>query len=184
MPELNRITEINYLNAVSFETNFRRIPKTSFTCTSVTVPSLALGVTNYASLFSDLPIEGDKILYEQLSINFIISEDFSNYLEIYNWITSIGFPDNFQQFSLKESLAAASGTDTLKSDMSIIVNTNKSNPNYEILFKDAFPTSLSTLDFDVTTRDYNYFTAEVTFKYTIFNITDPKGVRIDNNFQK
>ena len=51
-------------------------------------------------------------------------------------------------------------------------------------FKDAFPVALSTLDFDVTTRDYNYFTAEVTFKYTIFNITDPNGVRIDNNFQK
>ena len=51
-------------------------------------------------------------------------------------------------------------------------------------FKDVFPIALSTLDFDVTTRDYAYFTAEVTFKYTIFNITDPKGVRIDNNYKK
>ena len=50
--------------------------------------------------------------------------------------------------------------------------------------KDAFPVSLSTLDFDVTTRDYNYFTAEVTFKYTIYNITDPSGNRIDNYFKK
>ena len=175
MPELNRITEINYLNAVSFETNFRRIPKTSFTCTSVTVPSLALGVTNYASLFSDLPIEGDKILYEQLSINFIISEDFSNYLEIYNWITSIGFPDNFQQFSLKESLAAASGTDTLKSDMSIIVNTNKSNPNYEILFKDAFPTTLGSVDFNAGSASIDPIIVQATFafagRFTITKIT-------------
>ena len=147
MPELNKITEINYLNPTAFETNFQRIPKTSFTCTSISIPSLALGVTNYASLFSDLPIEGDKILFEQLSLEFIVNEDFSNYLEIYNWITSIGFPENFQQFSLKESLQATSGTDTLKSDMSIIVNTNKSNPNYEVKFKDAFPTTLGNVDF-------------------------------------
>ena len=52
------------------------------------------------------------------------------------------------------------------------------------IFKDAFPDALSTLDFDVTTRDYNFFTASVTFKYTIFNITDPNGVRLDNNPQK
>ena len=75
MPLLNQ--EINYLSAVSFETNFVRIPKTSFTCTSVSIPSLALGITNYASFFSDLPIEGDKINFEQLSISFIINEDFS-----------------------------------------------------------------------------------------------------------
>ena len=51
-------------------------------------------------------------------------------------------------------------------------------------FKDAFPTSLSTLEFDVADRDYSYFTANVTFKYTIFNITDPNGNRIDNFFKK
>ena len=38
-----------------------------------------------------------------------------------------------------------------------------------------FPTSLSTLNFDATTEDINYFTADVTFKYTIFNITDLSG---------
>jgi len=47
-------------------------------------------------------------------------------------------------------------------------------------FKDAFPIALSTLDFDVTTRDYSFFTASVTFKYTIYNITDPSGNRLDN----
>ena len=46
--------------------------------------------------------------------------------------------------------------------------------------KDAFPVSLSTLDFDVTTRDYSFFTASVTFKYLIYDITDPSGNRLDN----
>jgi hypothetical protein len=51
-------------------------------------------------------------------------------------------------------------------------------------FKDAFPIPLSTLDFDVTTRDYSFFTASVTFKYTIFDITNPSGIRLDNYPQK
>ena len=175
MPELNKITEVNYLNAASFETNFQRIPKTSFTCTSISIPSLALGVTNYASLFSDLPIEGDKILFEQLSISFIVNEDFSNYMEIFNWITALGFPENFQQFSLKESLEATSGTDTLKSDMSIMVNTNKSNPNYEVKFKDAFPTTLGSVDFNAGATSIDPIIVQTTFafsgQFTITKIT-------------
>ena len=51
------------------------------------------------------------------------------------------------------------------------------NSNYRttaiIKFKDLFPTSLTSLDFDATDTDINYFTAEATFKYTIYNILGP-----------
>ena len=173
MPNLN--PEVNYLNAVSFETNFNRIPNVSFTCQAVSIPSLALGITNYASFFSDLPIEGDKINFEQLSISFIVSEDFSNYLEVYDWITTIGFPENFEQFSLKDSLAQSTGVDTLRSDMSVIVNTNKSNPSYNILFKDAFPTSLGNIDFNASAASIDPIVVNATFafagQFTITKIT-------------
>ena len=39
-----------------------------------------------------------------------------------------------------------------------------------VKFKDLFPISLSSLDFDATLSDVEYFTAEVFFKYTIYNI--------------
>ena len=57
-------------------------------------------------------------------------------------------------------------------------------PRIHVNGKDAFPIALSTLDFDVTTRDYSFFTASVTFKYTIFDITNPSGIRLDNYPQK
>ena len=61
---INTPNEINYLNTVNFETNFVRLPNTSFSCSEVTIPSLALGMTTYQSLFSDIPIEGDKINFD------------------------------------------------------------------------------------------------------------------------
>ena len=45
-------------------------------------------------------------------------------------------------------------------------------------FNDLFPTTLSTLTFDATNEDINYFTADVSFKYTIFNITDLSGNKL------
>lgn len=162
----NTPTEINYLNPVSFETSFLRLPDVSFSTQEVTIPSVALGMTSYASFFSDIPIEGDKINFEQLSISFIVAEDLSNYLEIYNWLLAIGFPEDFGQFALNESLVdGTSGADTLKSDMSIIVNTNKSNPNYEVLFRDAFPVSLSSIAFQANAQAIDPIIVTANFAY-------------------
>ena len=41
-----------------------------------------------------------------------------------------------------------------------------------------FPVELSTLNFDATSEDVSYFTAEATFKYTIYNITDMSGNKL------
>jgi len=34
-----------------------------------------------------------------------------------------------------------------------------------------FPVSISSLDFDATSTDVNYFTAQATFKYTVYQLT-------------
>ena len=43
---------------------------------------------------------------------------------------------------------------------------------FKLIFENLFPISLTTLEFDATQTDLEYFTAEVTFKYTIYNIRD------------
>ena len=46
---------------------------------------------------------------------------------------------------------------------------------FNVNFKDLFPTSLTTLTFDATDTDIEYFTADVSFKYTIYDLTDLSG---------
>ena len=41
-----------------------------------------------------------------------------------------------------------------------------------VKFNDLFPVTLTSLDFDATNTDVQYFTAQATFKYTIYNLTD------------
>jgi hypothetical protein len=55
-----------------------------------------------------------------------------------------------------------------------VLNSNK-NINFKVVFRDLFPYTLSSLDFDATDEDVNYFTAEVVFKYTMYNILDRRG---------
>ena len=188
-----QIANRNYMSPLGFKLVITKTPKVDFLCQSANIPSISMGTAIQPSYLKDIPVPGDKVLYDDLNVRFLVDEKMENYLAIHKWITGLGYPESIGQYrQLKkddnrtDSLVADKG-DPLYfqySDATLQVLNSNYKPSVLINFKDAFPISLSTLDFDVTTRDYNYFTAEVTFKYTIYNITDPSGNRIDNYFKK
>ena len=188
-----QIANRNYMSPVGFKLILTKTPKVDFLCQSANIPQISMGTAIQPSYLKDIPVPGDKVLYDDLSVRFLVDEKMENYLAIYKWITGLGYPENLGQYNQlkKDDIRTdASATDDADpryfefSDATLQVLNSNYRPSVLVNFKDAFPTSLSTLDFDVTTRDYSYFTAEVTFKYTIFNITDPNGVRLDNYFKK
>jgi hypothetical protein len=61
------------------------------------------------------------------------------------------------------------------SDGSLLVMNSNNRPQFEVVFKDMFPYDLGDMQFDATNADTEYFTAEVSFKYTIYNILDRNG---------
>ena len=188
-----QIANRNYMSPLGFKLVLTKTPKVDFLCQSANIPSISMGTAIQPSYLKDIPVPGDKVLYDDLNVRFLVDEKMENYLAIHKWITGLGYPESIGQYNqLKkddkrtDSLVSDKG-DPLYfqySDATLQVLNSNYKPSVLINFKDAFPISLSTLDFDVTTRDYNYFTAEVTFKYTIYNITDPSGNRIDNYFKK
>ena len=58
------------------------------------------------------------------------------------------------------------------SDARLLVLNSNYNSIATVNFYNIFPTSLTTLEFDAAATDINYFTAEVNFKYTVYEITD------------
>ena len=188
-----QIANRNYMSPLGFKLILTKTPKVDFLCQSANIPSISMGTAIQPSYLKDIPVPGDKVLYDDLNVRFLVDEKMENYLAIHKWMTGLGYPESIGQYSqLKKDDNRTDGLVDDKgdplyfqySDATLQVLNSNYKPSVLINFKDAFPISLSTLDFDVTTRDYNYFTAEVTFKYTIYNITDPSGNRIDNYFKK
>ena len=188
-----QIANRNYMSPLGFKLILTKTPKVDFLCQSANIPQISMGTAVQPTYLKDIPVPGDKVLYDDLNVRFLVDEKMENYLAIYKWITGLGFPESIVQFSqlkkddIRTNASASDDGDPRYfefSDATLQVLNSNYKPSVLINFKDAFPVALSTLDFDVTTRDYNYFTAEATFKYTIFNITDPNGNRLDNYFQK
>ena len=188
-----QIANRNYMSPLGFKLILTKTPKVDFLCQSANIPQISMGTAVQPTYLKDIPVPGDKVLYDDLRVRFLVDEQMENYLSIYNWMTGLGYPENagqFRQLKKDDLRTDASVSDDADpryfefSDATLQILSSNYKPSVLVNFKDAFPTTLSTLDFDVSTRDYAYFTAEVSFKYTIFTITDPNGNRLDNFPQK
>ena len=60
--------------------------------------------------------------------------------------------------------------DTKTSDATLQVLNNNNIVNFDVVFKDLFPISLSTVNFDVTQEDNSYFTASAEFEYVLYEV--------------
>ena len=175
-----QIENRNFLSPSGFKFTLKRSPKVAFFSNEANIPDLNLGVAVQTSYLKDIDLPGDKIVFGDLNLRFLVDENLENYMEIQNWIRGLGYPENLQQFADLQNQGLIRGNYTqdrqnIYSDGTLQVLTSSSIPNFQVVFKDLFPYSLGTLTFDATQTDVQYFTADVGFKYTIYSITDLSG---------
>jgi len=168
----------NFLAPTGFRFIVKRCPIAAFLCNQANIPSIDLGVTVQPNYLRDVPIPGDKIEFGDLTIRFLVDEDLTNYMEIQNWIRGLGFPESPKEFFDLEKEGEEYGIiptdsgDNIYSDATLQILSNNLVPKFQVIFKDLFPYSLTTITFDATDTDIEYFTAEASFKYTMYNLTD------------
>ena len=168
----------NFLSPVGFKFALKRSPGVAFFCNQANIPSLDLGIAVQPSYLKDIDVPGDKIQFGDLNLRFLVDEDLVNYMELQNWIRGLGFPDSLREFDNleNESILGLSKFgqqgDNIYSDGTLQILSSNLVPKFQVVFNDLFPYSLSTISFDATDTDIEYFTAEVSFKYTIYNLTD------------
>ena len=170
----------NYLRPNAFRFSIKDLPNVAYSCQSANLPSLNLGFAVQPTPFLDIPRVGDKNTFGDFTIRFLISENMSNYLELFEWLIALGFPNNYNQYKSftgdrlsrfpfyknsrgdTESLALSDGTLTILDSNNV--------PKTNIILKDLFPVSVEALDFDVTSSAVDYFVGIASFKYTSFTI--------------
>ena len=168
----------NFLSPTGFRFIVKRCPKSAFFCNQANIPSIDLGIALQPNYLRDIPIPGDKLEFGDLTIRFLVDEDLTNYVEIQNWMRGLGFPESGQEFRDLESegkdygIIPTEGGDNIYSDGTLQILSNNLVPKFQVMFSDLFPYSLTTINFDATDTDIEYFTAEASFKYTMYNLTD------------
>lgn len=184
MPDTSsrQIENRNFLSPTGFRFLLKRSPKVAFFCNQANIPSLDLGSAIQSTYFKDIDVPGDKVSFGDLTIRFLIDEDLKNYAELQKWIRGLGYPESEKDITNLQKLGpgdvsgryAKNGLN-IYSDATLQILSNNLVPKFQVFFKDVYPYSLSTVTFDATDTDIEYFTAEASFKYTMYNITDMNG---------
>lgn len=164
-------SNINLLSPLGFRFTVKKLPNVNFFLQDANLPSLNIPWTKHPTPFVELPLSGDHIKYDPLTIKFKVDEDMQNYIELHQWMRGLGFPEDFSEHkALVDAGAVVGSGEGIFSDSSLMILTNLKNPNIELIFKDAFPISLSEVKFQTTDKDVIHLNCEAQFKYSYFDI--------------
>jgi len=145
-------TNKNYLSPTGFKLtiNHQLYPNLEYFCTAVTLPDVTLPevVTGYRQ--NQNMVTGDRIVYGDLPITFVITENMENYKEAFDWMVLQTTTDEVNT-----------------SDATLSILSSKLNVTNNIRFHNCFPTSMSAAEF-TTNGESEFLTADLVLKYTTF----------------
>ena len=148
-------TNKNFLSPVGFQFKIDSAiyPNLEYFCTAVTLPDISVTEAPVPYRTVNTAVSGDRISFSSLALRFNITEDMENYIEMFNWMHRL-----------------VSNPENQVADATLSILSSHNNVTKEIIFKDCFPTNLSSLEFSTQQTEIEYLQADVTLKYTTFEI--------------
>lgn len=141
----------------NFTFTFEKIKDAAFTCQSVSLPSLSMGVMDVPTTQLDFQVPGSKLIYDPLAFEFIVDDDLANYKSIQEWFLEMRDP-------------TSNNWKDLLSDCTLTILTNQKNPLSNVKFYHAFPQSLSELNFNYSTTSPQILKATISIEYMYYEI--------------
>ena len=156
----------NFLSPIGFRFSIAKMPGVDFFCQAANIPEISMQPVAIGSVVNKYFMPGDELTYSPLFIRFLIDENMKNWLSIYDWITALGFPT--QELQKKRQLLKEKME--LKTDAILTVLTSNMNAQMNFKFQECFPINLSAIQFDSSLTDVEYVTADVSFRYDIYQV--------------
>ena len=185
-------TVFDYAQSNQFKVYIPIFPLVEWFVVSCNVPGITMGQGVVPTPLVDYPIVGEKLTYDQFSMTFLVDEKLENFMELHNWLINMAPPQNTNQFMARTSeyvlptgqntkfypagnddsqTATGSTSDRqLYCDITLFILSSKNNPVATVVMRDAFPVSLSSLDYSQQDTDTNYVQCNVTFVYPFYTI--------------
>jgi hypothetical protein len=173
-------SNLNPLSPTGFRLNITKLPEVTFFCQEANIPDISLDPIPVGTPFSTSIVPGEILDFGALIVNFLVDENMANYKAIYNWITGLGFPQDYDQYqALANStdntvqIGTRFGTQQGNYSDGILQILGSNNIGVQsIQFKDLYPASISSLQFQANVNDVQYLTGTCTFRYTYFTFLD------------
>jgi len=172
MTVLTRTPEnTNFLQPTKYLLTFDRLGAAQYFCQEVNLPGISMPQAPVTSPLHNWSVAGLNIQYDELKISFIIDEEALSWRTLYEWFLAISSPESISQRDYYQTIQNKNNPENpLKSysDATLTILSNLNNPVLRIQFINAFPTSLSGINFDTKLSADTILTADASFTYEYF----------------
>lgn len=149
-----------------------RINNTQYFCQKANLPGVSLPEMPRPTSVVDLYVPGNKLVYNRLSLQFIVDAELKAWLDIHNWMRELTTPVKNEEYSnlWRRETIINSKQMAQYADGILTVYSALNNPKFRINYTNMFPTSLSDIEFDSTGSSDDILTATVDFRYDYYEI--------------
>lgn len=147
----------NLAQPTKFIVTFPEISTTVFFCQRVNLPGVQLSPVPHPTPGLDLYTPGVKLEYNTLDMSFLVNEDLSSWMTIYNWMKDLS--SNTTKYK-----------DRTKKTAIVTYLSNLNNPKLRVIYNDIFPISLGDLEYDTTMSADEHITSTASFRYDYFDV--------------
>ena len=181
-------TVFDYSQNNQFQLNIPIFPLTQWFVVSCNVPGVTMGQGVVPTPLIDVPLMGDKLTYDQFNMTFLVDEKLKNYIELHDWLVNMAAPQNHDQFGARnseyvispsqptkfyrngEEVTGSTSDRDLYCDIQLTILSSKNNPVAVITMQNAFPVTLSALDYTQQDTDTTYVQGNVSFAFMLYTI--------------
>ncbi len=154
---------LNYISKNRAKMVIPDLPAVSFNMREFELPGIDLPAATVPSPFYDKPFYGDKVEFEPLDCTFLVDENLTNWIEVYNWIIGLGAPEDKSQYE-NRSLTEI--------DIYITIYSSHNNPIKRVRFIECVPTSLSGIFFEEGINETTTVESTVRIAYRRYEFVD------------
>lgn len=149
------MNNFNLAGSTNYRLEFPDAPALSYFSQTAQLPGVtAVGVeTPFRGALAYM--QADRIDYDPLSIQFLVDEEFENYLYLYNWM---------KRDTTKETPPSN------QRDATLHILTGNKTSNLRVFFYGLFPQMLGSIDFESAVTDTSPLICNCTFRYNYFTI--------------
>ena len=181
-------TVFDYSQNNQFQLNIPIFPLTQWFVVSCNVPGVTMGQGVIPTPLIEIPLMGDKLTYDQFNMTFLVDEKLKNYIELNDWLVNMAAPQNHDQFGARTSdyviapsqptkfyvdgkvMTGSTSDRDLYCDIQLTILSSKNNPVAVITMQNAFPVTLSALDYTQQDTDTTYVQCNVSFAFMLYTI--------------
>ena len=181
-------TVFDYSQQSQFKVFLPLFPTTEWFVVRANVPGVSMGQAVQTTPLLDMPIIGDKLTYDDFYVTFLVDEELKNYTEMHDWLINCAAPQERSQFRGKERPAGIpkrpqtqiqdlllgnipESDRDLYSNLDLFIMSSKNNPVVKIQMVEAFPISLTNIEYSHQESDVTYAECTATFAFSYFTIS-------------